>query len=144
MKFYIFKSEANQPRSPTATRAIPAVRYLFLRHKRLYHLIGRRGLFVSVLGFFLFAIRAVMQAWVLDATPTNMGGTSIGILFGTQAIGAAIGPALGGILADHYGLMATFYFLAITIVIANLFIFLTPMSEMRQAEINTSPLARNS
>ena len=88
-------------------------------------------LFISVLGFFLFAIRAVMQAWILDATPKSMGGTSIGILFGTQAIGAAIGPALGGIFADHYGLMATFYFLAITIVIANLFIFFTPVSETR-------------
>ena len=88
-------------------------------------------LFISVLGFFLFAIRAVMQAWILDATPKNMGGTSIGILFGTQAIGAAVGPALGGIFADLYGLMATFYFLAITIVIANLFIFFTPVSEAR-------------
>ena len=88
-------------------------------------------LFISVLGFFLFAIRAVMQAWILDATPKNMGGTSIGILFGTQAIGAAVGPALGGIFADLYGLMATFYFLAITIVIANLFIFFTPVSETR-------------
>ena len=88
-------------------------------------------LFISVLGFFLFAIRAVMQAWILDATPKSMGGTSIGILFGTQAIGAAVGPALGGIFADHYGLMATFYFLAITIIIANLFIFFTPVSETR-------------
>ena len=88
-------------------------------------------LFISVLGFFLFAIRAMMQAWILDAAPKSMGGTSIGILFGTQAIGAAVGPALGGILADHYGLMATFYFLAITIVIANLFIFFTPVSETR-------------
>ena len=33
---------------------------------------------------------------------------------------------LGGILADAYGLMATFYFLAATIVIANFFIFLIP------------------
>ena len=74
----------------------------------------------------LFAIRAVMQAWILDATPRNMGGTSIGILFGVQAIGAAIGPALGGILADKYGLIATFYFLALTIIIANFLIFFTP------------------
>lgn len=82
--------------------------------------------FIAFLGFFLFAIRAVLQAWLLDATPKDMGGTSIGILFGTQAVGASIGPAIGGIIADHYGLMATFYFLATTIVIANLFIFFTP------------------
>jgi FSR family fosmidomycin resistance protein-like MFS transporter len=83
-------------------------------------------LFISFLGFSLFAIRAVMQAWMLDATPQNMGGTSIGILFGTQAIGSAIGPAIGGILSDWYGLIATFYFLASTIIIANLLIFFTP------------------
>jgi predicted MFS family arabinose efflux permease len=83
-------------------------------------------LLISFLGFFLFAIRAVMQAWMLDATPRNMGGTSIGILFGGQAIGAAIGPALGGILADWYGLTATFYFLAFTIIIANFLIYFIP------------------
>jgi FSR family fosmidomycin resistance protein-like MFS transporter len=81
---------------------------------------------VAFLGFFLFAIRSVMQAWLLDATPPSMGGTSIGIMFGTQAIGAAIGPITGGILADNFGLIATFYFLAFTIVAANMFIFFTP------------------
>jgi FSR family fosmidomycin resistance protein-like MFS transporter len=81
---------------------------------------------VAVLGFFLFAIRSVLQAWLLDATPASMGGTSIGILFGTQALGSAMGPVIGGMLADHYGLIATFYFLAGTIVVANMFIFFTP------------------
>ena len=81
---------------------------------------------VAFLGFFLFAIRSVMQAWLLDATPPSMGGTSIGIMFGTQAIGAAIGPITGGVLADQFGLIATFYFLAFTIVVANMFIFFTP------------------
>jgi MFS family permease len=83
--------------------------------------------FIAVLGFFLFAIRAVLQAWLLDATPPNMGGSSIGMLFAIQAIGSASGPFLGGIIADHYGLMAVFYFLACTIVFANLFIFVTPV-----------------
>jgi len=90
--------------------------------------------FVAVLGFFLFAIRAVLQAWLLDATPRHMGGTSIGIMFGTQAVGAAIGPVSGGILADHYGIMATFYFLAATIVVANMFIFFTPAVEPDEEE----------
>ncbi len=85
--------------------------------------------FVALLGFFLFAVRAVLQAWMLDAAPKSMGGTSIGIMFGAQAVGAAIGPAAGGLLADHYGIMAVFYFLAVTIVVANLFIFFTPAPE---------------
>jgi MFS transporter, FSR family, fosmidomycin resistance protein len=84
------------------------------------------ALFVAFLGFFLFAIRAVLQAWLLDATPKQLGGTSIGILFGTQALGSAIGPLIGGVIADHYGIIATFYYLAATIVVANLFILFTP------------------
>jgi MFS transporter, FSR family, fosmidomycin resistance protein len=84
---------------------------------------------IAFLGFFLFSVRAVLQAWLLDATPPNRGGTSIGILFGTQSLGAAAGPLLGGILADHYGLNAVFYFLAGTIVIANLFVFFTPVAK---------------
>ncbi len=88
-------------------------------------------LLVAVLGFFLFAVRAVLQAWLLDATPPGLGGSAIGILFGAQALGAAIGPICAGLLADRYGIMAAFYFLAGTIVIANLMIFVTPASLMK-------------
>jgi len=42
-------------------------------------------LLVALLGFFLFAVRAVLQAWLLDSTPPGMGGSAIGMLFGTQA-----------------------------------------------------------
>jgi MFS family permease len=82
---------------------------------------------VAVLGFFLYATRPVIQAWMLDITPRNMGGSSIGVLFGAQAVGAALGPLFGGMIADHYGLLATFYFLAFTIVVANVLVFWTPM-----------------
>jgi MFS transporter, FSR family, fosmidomycin resistance protein len=87
---------------------------------------------VAVLGFFLFAVRAVLQAWLLDATPPGMGGSAIGLLFGTQAAGAALGPISAGIFADHYGLMAAFYFLAGTIIIANLMIFVTPAGLIKE------------
>ena len=43
---------------------------------------------VAVLGFFLYATRPVIQAWMLESTPKNMGGSSIGVLFGAQALGA--------------------------------------------------------
>jgi len=87
--------------------------------------------FIAVLGFFLYAIRPVMQAWLLETTPKNMGGTSIGILFGAQAAGSSIAPLLGGIIADRYGLTATFWFLAFTIVIANFFILMMPKDETK-------------
>ncbi len=85
--------------------------------------------FIAVLGFFLYAIRPVMQAWLLETTPKNMGGTSIGILFGAQALGSSVAPLLGGIIADRYGLTSTFWFLAFTIVVANLFILAMPRHE---------------
>jgi predicted MFS family arabinose efflux permease len=85
--------------------------------------------FIAALGFFLYATRPVLQAWLLETTPKSMGGTSVGVMFGTQALGNSIAPALGGLVADHYGLMATFYFLAATIVIANCFIFFMPKDD---------------
>jgi MFS family permease len=86
---------------------------------------------VALLGFFLYAVRPVIQAWMLETTPRNMGGSSIGILFGAQALGAAVGPLLAGVVADRHGLLATFYFLALTIVIANLFVVFTPRTSAR-------------
>jgi MFS family permease len=96
-------------------------------------------LLIAFLVFFLFAIRAVLQAWLLDATPRHLGGTSIGILFGAQAAGSAIGPVIGGVLADHYGIIATFYFLAATIVVANMFIFFTPAGPPRDEPAAVAP-----
>jgi len=88
---------------------------------------------IAFLGFFLYAVRSVMQAWLLDVVPRNMAGTAVGVLFGTQALGSAVGPAVSGVLADRYGLMSVFYFLAATIVVANLFILFTPDLTARTA-----------
>src|SRR5437870_12860431 len=75
---------------------------------------GKSGaflLFIAFLGFFFFSLRAVLQAWLLDAPPANMGGSSIGLLFAIQSLGSSIGPLVCGMIADRYGLLATFYFL---------------------------------
>jgi MFS transporter, FSR family, fosmidomycin resistance protein len=89
--------------------------------------------FIAVLGFVLYALRPVLQAWLLESTPKNMGGSSIGILFGAQSLGSSIAPLIGGVIADRYGLGATFYFLAGTIVCANLLILLMPNTEPERA-----------
>jgi MFS family permease len=93
---------------------------------------------VAVLGFFLYATRPVIQAWLLETTPKNMGGSSIGVLFGAQAISGALGPLLGGMVGDQYGLLATFYFLAATIVIANLFVIWVPKDDPSAARAATT------
>ncbi|MPZ41227.1 MAG: MFS transporter [Rhizobiales bacterium] len=85
--------------------------------------------FIAFLGFFFFSIRAVLQAWLLDATPPNMGGSSIGVLFAIQSFGSALGPITCGLIADRYGLLTTFYFLVGTIIAANMLIFFTPVPD---------------
>jgi MFS family permease len=90
---------------------------------------GGSSLFVfliAVLGFFLYAARPIMQAWMLESTPKNMGGTAIGLMFGMQSAAQAIAPILGGMVADRYGLLSAFYLLAFTIVLANLMVFWIP------------------
>jgi MFS family permease len=84
---------------------------------------------IAVLGFFLYALRPVLQAWLLESTPKNMGGSSIGVLFATQSLGSSIAPLIGGLVADRHGIQGTFYFLAGTIVCANLLILLMPRAE---------------
>lgn len=93
--------------------------------------------FIAALGFFLYAIRPVIQAWLIEVTPKNMGGSSIGILFGAQSLGASLAPLLGGMIADRYGLGATFYMLAATIVCANLIMALVPGTESDGAGAKT-------
>ncbi len=84
---------------------------------------------IAVLGFFLYAARPIMQAWMLEATPPNMGGTAIGLMFGMQSGAQAIAPILGGIVADRYGLMAAFYLLAATIILANIMVLWIPTAK---------------
>lgn len=81
---------------------------------------------VALLGFFMYATRPVIQAWSLEAAPASMAGTVVGIIFGLQAVGAAISPWAGGIIADAHGLRATFYFLTSLMVIANVLVLFVP------------------
>lgn len=83
-------------------------------------------LLVALLGFFMYATRPVIQAWSLEAAPPAMAGTVVGILFGVQALGAAISPWASGAIADVHGLSAAFYFLTVLIVIANVLVLFVP------------------
>jgi sugar phosphate permease len=100
-------------------------------------LAGRSVLFVvfiALVGFFLYAMRPVMQAWAVEATPKHLAGTGVGIQFGVQAIGASIAPALFGMIADRYDIYTGFYFLAATIAFANVLVFFLPNGDAKQAK----------
>jgi MFS family permease len=85
-------------------------------------------IFIALVGFFLYAMRPVLQAWAVEATPRELAGSGVGLQFGIQHIGASIAPALFGVIADAYDLYTAFYFLAGTILLANLLIVFMPNS----------------
>lgn len=89
-------------------------------------LIGNELLFVvavAVLGFALFAVRPVIHSWLMDITPPELGGTATSVLFGTQAGLSVLVPVVGGLIADAWGLVAVFYFLAATMLVANVMVY---------------------
>ena len=75
---------------------------------------------VGVVGFALFAIRPVMQAWLLHLVPMNMAATGTSLLFGAQSGMAMLSPLVGGLVAERFGLSAVFWLYAATILAANL------------------------
>jgi sugar phosphate permease len=87
--------------------------------------------FIALVGFFLYAMRSVLQAWAVESVPKNMAGAGVGLQFGCAALGSAISPSICGMIADRYDIYTAFYFLAGSIVFANLLVFFLP---------NTQPL----
>ena len=81
---------------------------------------------ISLLGFFLFSIRPVVQSWMMDLVPRRFAGSATSLMFGTQAILGALAPILGGLVADRYGLVAVFYCLAGIMLFANVLVVLIP------------------
>jgi len=75
---------------------------------------------LALIGFFLYSTSPVLNAWALDIAPPHLGGTSIGILFASQALLGGIAPIVGGMIADAYGIEMAFYFIAVTVLVANL------------------------
>jgi sugar phosphate permease len=82
--------------------------------------------FIALVGFFLYAMRPVLQAWAIEATPKHLAGTGVGLQFGITAIGASVAPATFGMIADAFDIYTAFYFLAGTIISANFLVFFMP------------------
>lgn len=89
--------------------------------------------FIALVGFFLYAMRPVLQAWAVESTPKHLAGTGVGLQFGIQAVGASISPTIFGMIADAYDIYTAFFFLAGTIIFANLLVFFMPNGEAKPA-----------
>lgn len=81
---------------------------------------------IALLGFFLFAIRPVVQSWMMDLVPPSFAGSATSLMFGVQAVLGALAPLIGGAIADRYGLLAVFYLLAGIMLLANLLALVVP------------------
>ncbi|MEK6593202.1 MAG: MFS transporter [Pseudomonadota bacterium] len=90
--------------------------------------------FIALVGFFLYAMRPVLQAWAVESTPKHLAGTGVGLQFGIQAIGASVAPAIFGMIADATDIYTGFYFLAGTIIFANVLVFFMPGGKVPQAK----------
>ncbi|MEI9477325.1 MAG: MFS transporter [Deltaproteobacteria bacterium] len=78
--------------------------------------------FLGGVGFFLYSLRPVLIAWAMELAPKELGGSVVGLQFSFQSGLSALAPVLGGWIADHWGLMATFYFLAATVILSNVLV----------------------
>ncbi len=90
--------------------------------------------FIALVGFFLYAMRPVLQAWAVESTPKHLAGSGVGLQFGITAVGASISPALFGIIADAYDIHTAFFFLAGTIIASNILVFFMPADAAKQAK----------
>jgi len=88
---------------------------------------------ISLLGFAMFAVRPVLQGWMMDVVPHQMAGSATSFMFSVQSLKSMITPIVGGLIADRYGLEAVFYFLAFVLLLANLVAFLLPKDDASAA-----------
>lgn len=91
--------------------------------------VNNAGLFialVSILGFALFSVRPVIHSWAMDLAPEGTQGSAVSLLFASQSAFSALVPAVGGLIADKWGLPVVFYVLAGSMIIANLIVYILP------------------
>jgi len=94
--------------------------------------IGNSAIFiggVSFLGFSLYAVRPVLQSWIMDMSEQRMHGSVTSLMFGVESSFSMVIPLAGGIIADLYGLEVTFFLLGGGVIIANLLLPFVPKIE---------------
>jgi len=84
---------------------------------------------VSILGFFMYATRPVIQSWQMDRSPPQLVASMTSAMFTVQALMSATAPLVGGLLADRFGLISVFYFLAASVLAANFLCLAIPKTE---------------
>lgn len=89
---------------------------------------------LALLGFFLYAVRPVIWAWVLDLSPKELGGSMVSFFSGSQSLLSSLSPVICGFIADRWGILTAFYFLAATVLLAN-FLVLAVREQARETSV---------
>jgi len=81
---------------------------------------------LALMGFFLYSMRPAIFRWAIGVVPREYEGTAVGALFTTQSLFSTLMPVVGGLLADRYGLLSVFYFVAGAVLVGNLAMLAVP------------------
>ncbi len=79
---------------------------------------------VTFMGFAMYAARPVIHSWMMDLAQPEVAASATSVMFGVQALFTAIMVAGGGAVADRWGLEAVFYLLALSMLVANVLVYL--------------------
>jgi sugar phosphate permease len=66
---------------------------------------------IGLIGATLFSVRSLIMVYVISAVPTELGGSSVGVIFSLNRLFGILSPIVAGIIGDLYGLRAVFLFL---------------------------------
>jgi MFS family permease len=95
---------------------------------------------LALVGFFLYAIRPVIWAWVLDLGPKELGGSMVSFFSASQSLLSSLSPLICGFIADRWGILTAFYFLAGTILLANFIVLVIPEAQKKAAAVVSEPV----
>jgi MFS family permease len=95
---------------------------------------------LALLGFFLYAVRPVIWAWVLDLGPKELGGSMVSFFSGSQSLLSSLSPVICGFIADRWGILAAFYFLAATVLVANFAVLAIREEKREMSTVAEQPL----
>ena len=84
---------------------------------------------ITVLGFAIYAIRPVTQAWMMDLAPQEHGASAVSVMFAMQSAWTPILVFASGLIADNFGLKYVFYLVALSMLAANLVAYFLPHSK---------------
>ena len=67
---------------------------------------------ILVMGSVIFTFHAVFVATAMDIAKEEIHATTVALVYSSSSVIGALGPVLGGVLADVYSIKATFFFAA--------------------------------